>query len=136
MSVTDKFRSQHDRLLKMAEAISESLHPSAIDEEAEELARRVTRLGKKLDVHLAQEDRRLYPHYLKSGNPRLQALARSFMDETSGLEATLRDYLRRWESPHSMEDDPKSFLRETEALIRTLRDRIERENRQLYPALE
>lgn len=136
MSLTDKFRTQHARLLQMASGLSESLNPASIDEDAGEISQRLNRLGRKLDVHLAQEDRRLYPHYLKSGNPRLQALARAFMDETSGFEATLKSFLRRWASPHSMEADPNEFLRETEALLATLRDRIDRENRTLYPALE
>jgi DUF438 domain-containing protein len=136
MNPTSKFRAQNDRLLEMVSSISDSLNASTIDEEADRIAQLLVRLGRRIDVHFAQEHRSLFPHYLKSGNRRLQALARSFIDETTGFEATLRDYLRRWASPHSMEADPETFLRETEALLRTLSDRIERENRQLYPALE
>jgi hemerythrin-like domain-containing protein len=89
-------------------------------------------LAGKLGVHLAMEDKALYPRLAEDGAPPDAALAAAFMQEMGGLGAAFAAYNRNWPAP-AIAADPAGFARETRAVFAALARRIERENRQLYP---
>lgn len=129
---TDKYRKQHDDLVSLAgelQSLSENIE--TIDQ-AKQARQKLDRFAGKLVVHLAKEDKSLYPDLESCGNREIEQMARRFRQEMGGLAAAFEAYNRRWVSPGSIAADADRFRNETGAIIDTLARRIERENSELY----
>ena len=88
-------------------------------------------LTRKLLLHLANEDKLLYPK-LKNGSDAVAArLAERFSDDMGGLAATYNAYVAKW-SATRIEAEWPAFCTETQAIVAALSDRIAREERELY----
>ena len=93
------------------------------------------RLNHVLGVHLAQEDRHLYPALERSSDRLTRALARRFAEEMGGLATIHQRYCVRWPR-EAIEADWSGFCRDTRAIMQLLRRRIRREELELYIRLE
>lgn len=93
------------------------------------------RLNHVLMVHLAKEDKLLYPRLKASGEPRTRGLADRFAEEMGGLGATYGAYTAEWTMERVAADWP-GFAVATRTGMRALRQRIQREERDLYPCLD
>ena len=90
------------------------------------------RLNHLLMVHLAKEDKLLYPSLLAM--PAARALAQRFADEMGGLASTYLAYNAAWPIER-IEQDWAGFGAATRGVMKALRQRILREERDLYPRI-
>ena len=92
------------------------------------------RLNHVLSVHLAKEDKHLYPALAKAASPVVQSTAKRFADEMGGLAAAHTAYVGKWPVT-AIAADWHGFARDTRTVMGLLRQRITREDRELYPLL-
>lgn len=92
------------------------------------------RLNHLLAVHLAKEDKHLYPTLKMSSDAEIAAIARRFEAEMGGLAAAYAAYAQRWDAS-AVADDWAGFCADTREVLTALRLRIRREERDLYPKL-
>lgn len=85
--------------------------------------------------HLKCEDWVLYPRLKASGDPEIEQLARDFIFEMGHIADEFTAYDTRWPAARVVGDWP-GFCAETEAVLDAIAMRIEREERELYPAAE
>ena len=90
------------------------------------------RLNHVLMVHLAKEDKLLYPKLLAF--PETRALARRFAEEMGGLAEAYLAYYAAWPIER-VEADWAGFGAATRGVMKALRQRILREERDLYPRI-
>lgn len=90
------------------------------------------RLNHVLMVHLAKEDKFLYPELLAL--PATRALARRFADEMGGLADAYLQYNADWPIER-VAADWAGFGEATRGAMKALRHRILREERDLYPRI-
>ena len=90
------------------------------------------RLNHVLMVHLAKEDRLVYPELLAS--PATRALAQRFAEEMGGLAEAYLAYNAAWPIER-VEAEWAAFGTATRGVMRALRQRILREERDLYPRI-
>ena len=90
------------------------------------------RLNHVLMVHLAKEDKLLYPSLLAM--PATKALAQRFADEMGGLAEAYLAYNAAWPIER-IEADWVGFGVATRGVMKALRQRILREERDLYPRI-
>ncbi|NIQ08672.1 MAG: hypothetical protein GWO08_01590, partial [Gammaproteobacteria bacterium] len=64
MANTQQFRQQHDDLLTIATKMAESFDVDSLSRDAKEMRALLSELAGKLKVHLAMEDKHLYPKLL------------------------------------------------------------------------
>lgn len=133
MSRTKNFRIQHDELLKLAEEITAMLAPARIAGESAKVRELLSKLAGQLRVHLAMEDKALYPTLLAAKDPNVQATARRFVDDMGGITKVFGDYSAKWATSSAIAASPERFVADTKALFGALGKRIERENQDLYP---
>ena len=136
MGPTDSLRRQHDELLEVATKIAALLNPEAIEQKAEEIASLLAKLAGKLKMHLAMEDKSLYPKMISSTDTTTKDLAEKFIAEMGEISSVFSQYMNDWSSPTAMRADPKGFIKVTTDLFGAVKKRIDRENGQLYPQLE
>lgn len=91
-------------------------------------------LGEKVDNHLSDEDRGLYPTLLIHDDPKVKSIAWGFISGEKPLRKVFDDYHKRWlqDCEFDFSDD---FLAETYEMFDMVAKRIEREEQVLVPKL-
>ena len=85
MAASDSFRKQHSDLLALAAQLSDSLDPGKLARDATPARMLLSTLAGKLKVHLAMEDKSLYPRLMEDSDPKVAATTRRFADEMGGI---------------------------------------------------
>ena len=105
------------------------LDPSAVRQVLGELATKVT-------MHLAMEDRALYPLLAGSRNPATSQLATQFQQSMGGLFDTFVAFDRKYAVVKSISTGQAEFVAEARAVLAALSARIAHEEQELYPLLD
>ena len=102
--------------------------------EFEAMTRERWRLGYRLAIHLATEDKHVYPALKQHADPKIAALATAYESEMGGLDQRYRDYLAKWNAVEILAHW-EDFCAETLTILEALDNRIAREEQELYPML-
>lgn len=131
----DKFKHQHRDILG-AIASLRTLVQGGISEQAGAIAQQIIAMSGLIKLHLAVEDRVLYPALENSGNAQLARLSQQYRNEMDGIASAYLAFAARWNSPRLLSAQPEVFRSEANAVLRTLYERMLREDREFYPAIE
>lgn len=133
MAKTTSFRAQHEVLAEIVTSIETKLTSISNDGVAEEVRTLLSSLSGKLLVHLAMEDKSLYPNMISSDNDDAKKAAEEFMTEMGTLAEAFTGYVKSWPSADKIKEKPDEFSSQTRAVFQALKDRIGREEATLYP---
>jgi hypothetical protein len=133
MGQTDSFRRQHEEILGLVKELQPQLDATSLRRDATSVATGLQRLATMLKAHLALEDSTLYPKLLAHADPEVVAMARRYQQEMGGVQTAFSDYIGRWPSAASIQQDPDLFLSQTQGIVAALLARVEREDGELYP---
>jgi hemerythrin-like domain-containing protein len=135
MARTDALRQQHNEMLAIATRIASLLKPDelSVEQTANAVRSDLSALAGKLMIHLAVEDKNLYPALSTSPDITAQGMAKKFQEEMGGLAQAFKDYTSSFPTGKAISSDPNSFITRTNAVFTALKQRIEREERDLYP---
>jgi iron-sulfur cluster repair protein YtfE (RIC family) len=137
MARTDRFREQHAQLLKMAGELDALLNPRDLAGDGGMRARScLNGLMGKLLLHLAAEDKVLYPELTASKDAQIATMAARFSREMQGTAKAVTAYNDRWSTSSAIKSRPAEFITETRQVLQILADRIKRENQELYAAAD
>lgn len=136
MSKTKMFRDQHDDLLKAASKLKAELNADKLGRDAVPAKSALAQLLGKLSVHLAMEDKSLYPQLLKHSDQRVQTTASRFVSEMGAIGKVLGDYQKAWPSDAAIQQNPRGFVQQTGTILEALGRRIEKENSELYKMVD
>jgi hypothetical protein len=130
-----KFKHQH---LEIRRCISELRHHSkaGIAAHAAEIARLVNQMSSVIKLHLAAEDRGLYPALRASGNRDAASLGDRYQQEMSGIVPRYMEFARKWITAAQVRGDPEGFRADANRVLKALHDRVNREDRDFYPVVE
>ena len=132
MNLRTTLANEHAELTTLADRLAAIIAAPAPDADFSSVR---WRLNTVLSVHLAKEDRLLYPLLRRSADSTTRALAERFDAEMGGLANLHRDYCARWPIA-AVEADWPGFCHDTRTLIALLRRRMAREDSQLYPRID
>ncbi len=136
MSVTDNFRRQHNEIVDVVQKIAAGLNAEELKKDASAIRELLMMLAGKLKMHLAMEDKALYPNLINHTNDDVRNTAKKFVEEMGGIKEAFTAYVEKWSIAGKIENDAEEFVRETQNLFAALGNRVERENNELYPLLE
>lgn len=132
MSRTKLLREQHEDLSALVLGLQAFLKSDLVVENAEVIRKNLSTLAGKLKVHLAMEDKVLYPELLNHVDSQVSSLAQKYFTEHGGIKESFSEYSRKWAGATTIRNQPEDFIKETTALFSVLKRRIERENGELY----
>jgi hypothetical protein len=89
-----------------------------------------------IKLHLAVEDRVLYPALEASGNSQLAGMGQKYRQEMDGIAGSYLNFAAKWNTPRQLADEPEAFREEANQVLKALYDRMKREDREFYPAIE
>ena len=133
MQRTTTLRRQHEALQALSAQLFHAMATIETDAQARTCALILGKMTGLLTVHLAAEDRSLYPRMEGSGDPDAARIARDFAAEMGGLAATYAEFAGRWRSGSAILGDVEGFRTEAALVLYALERRITRENDELYP---
>jgi hypothetical protein len=135
MSKTESFRAQHKEIGELVLRVEKDLSPDKLRApgKAEEVRSTLSSLAGKLAIHLAMEDKSLYPQMLSSNNDEAKKMADSYAKEMGTLAGAFKDYVTKWGNAGIIRDDAEAFCAQTKEVFTLLKKRVEREEAHLYP---
>ena len=92
MKITGQLRLQHDELLQLADGLATELDPARLGSDEGACRQRLQRLLGRLAVHLAVEDKILYPRLLGHARADVARRARNFTEEMGALGAVVKGF--------------------------------------------
>ena len=137
MPSTSNYRQQHRELLEVVGEIQKLLTTDKLANGGADNARSLlATLSGKLSVHLAMEDRNLYPAMQGAADTKVSDAATRFSGEMGSLAGAFKDYTRRWPTAAVIVKDADKFVDETKQVFSALGKRVEQEESVLYPLAE
>jgi hemerythrin-like domain-containing protein len=131
----DRFKQEHADVMNSVAVLRELVH-TGVNEHAEEIVVQLLAMTGAIKLHLAAEDRVLYPALANASDPLVAQTSRMFQQEMGGLAGTLTAFVSRWNLAAKILQDPQGFRDEANAVFKALYMRVQRENRELYPMAE
>ena len=102
---------------------------------ARETSSVISKMSGILNVHLASEDKYLYPALQKNTDPAIRQTAVRFSNEMGSLSTVYASYRNRFMLTSQIEADPDGFLQETTKILAALIARFQKEDNELYPLI-
>jgi hemerythrin HHE cation binding domain-containing protein len=134
--IIENLGRQHRELVKVATRLFGWLDAGKLQQRgAAEAHQLLSSLSGILNVHLAMEDRSLYPNLLTHSDLRLRTLARRFLDERAPIQSEFERYRTTWASASAIEAAPAAFVDETRAVLGMLANRMQLEDDVLHPEI-
>jgi len=131
----DKFKHQHIDILGGIDALRR-LTQAGIESHAQAIASRIVALSGVVRLHLAVEDRVLYPSVEGLGDERLAEMSRNYRADMADIASSYLAFASKWNTAAQLAARPEEFRAEANVVLRRVFDRMQRENRDFYPAIE
>lgn len=131
----DRFKHDHVDILGQIDRLRQLAH-AGVEGNAAAIARGIVAISSTIKLHLAVEDRMLYPALARCGNAELECLSARFQQDMGSIATAFMAFARRWNTAESVRGDPQSFRREANDVLRRVYERMQRENREFYPRIE
>lgn len=131
----DKFKQQHVDILSCI-ATLRVLVRSGIEKNAAEISRLIIMMSSTIKLHLAVEDKMLYPALQANTDSSLARMGKRFQDEMKSIAHSYLDFARRWNTALTVAQNPEGFRADANTVLRVLHDRMRREDTEFYPAIE
>lgn len=131
----DKFKQQHVDILQGIASLRK-LALAGVARNAAEIARGIVSMSATIKLHLAVEDRALYPAVARSADADLARKGREFQEEMDAIASAYESFAKRWNNARSLELDESGFRDDANTVLRRVHERMQRENRDLYPRIE
>jgi len=135
-SKTEMFRTQHKDLLGIVGQLRHLLDPTKLAKDGAPARTLLNQLAGKLNVHLAMEDKSLYPQLLKYKDPAVQAKAKTFMDQMGGIKEAFGAYMAKYPSAQVIEKAAAAFVSDSEGLAKVVAKRMQSEDMDLYALVD
>ncbi len=136
MAATQRYRAQHAELLTLADQITALIGDGDLAVSAAAVRSLVSVLAGKLSIHLAMEDKRLYPSLMAHNDPDVRALATRYAEEMGSLADDFTQFNRRWLTATQIEKASTEFIADATQIVAAMRTRIEKENDGLYKLVD
>jgi len=131
----DKFKHQHADILGAIAGLRK-LVQAGIAEHAADISARIVAMSGIIKLHLAVEDRTLYPALEASGDLALARMSVHYRGEMDGISGAYLAFAAKWNTPRRLAEQPETFRDEANVVLKTLYERMKKEDREFYPAIE
>lgn len=129
------FKEQHIEILGLIKDMERYCN-KGITNHKDELSRGLMMLRFKVKLHLATEDKFLYPAIGTQPNAAVSHLSGFMREEMTGISTDFLMFSTRWERADAIYTKADRFYEDTTHIIKVLRHRIQHENTEFYPAIE
>ena len=131
----DKFKHEHVAILAAIDNLR-TLARAGVASPSQAIASQIVAMSGMIKLHLAVEQRYLYPAVQASGVASVARMGHRYEMEMQGIAGDYLAFAARWNTPARLELEPESFRSEANSVLHALYQRMRREDTELYPAVE
>lgn len=131
----NSLKRQHTDIRNTLEELKAMIKNGQIESDPMIVASQVNQLAGKLKIHLNTEDLHMYPSLIKSNDPKVRDMAKSYMDEMGSISSIFTDYKNKFNTKSKILGDIAAFKNESIEIFKVLENRINKEDKELYPTL-
>ena len=131
----DRFKHEHVDILESI-ANLRRLTQSGVADNAVQIAQGVIAMSSLIKLHLAVEDRVLYPALQNGPDISLARLGQRMQQEMGAIAQAYMAFARRWNTADAVRGDDAGFRADANAVLRQVYERMQRENHDFYPRIE
>jgi hemerythrin-like domain-containing protein len=128
----EKLKLDHNKIMEQVSQLKK-LTQSGIAENADAIAKQIVSMSSLIKLHLAAEDRVLYPALAKSADPHIARAGQDFQRDMGDIAAAYMKFSGAWNVGKKVADDPEGFRDDANSIFKALNRRIQMENKDLYP---
>lgn len=136
MTATQRYRAQHAQIVALVSQIWALLEDADLSKKTADIRNLISSLVGKLSIHLAMEDKSLYPKLMSHDNLEVRGLSKRYSEEMGSLGDDFTKFNRRWLTAAMIEQDPVNFVGELKLILTSLQTRIEKENNGLFKLVD
>ena len=131
----DRFKHEHVDILESI-ATLRRLTQAGVASNAAQIAQGVVAMSSHIKLHLAVEDRVLYPALQNGPDASLARLGQRMQQEMGAIASAYMAFARRWNTAEAVRGDEAGFRTDANLVLRQVHERMQRENRDFYPRIE
>ena len=131
----DKFKQEHVAILSAIDQLRE-LARSGVAPQSQAIAEQIVAMSGLIKLHLAVEQRFLYPAVQACGVAKVARLGHQYETEMQGIAGDYLAFAGRWNTAARLAQEPDAFRSEANTVLHALYQRMRREDTELYPAVE
>ena len=131
-----RYKDDHEHLEKLTSKIYPYLNVKDVLGDTRTIKSLVGDLISALDIHLAVEDKSLYPLLLKHSSRQVTDTVQSFIDEMGEIRKNVLLYRKKWTRISKIQDEPNQFIGETSIILEELNTRMKKETLELFTLLD
>jgi len=131
----EQFKREHVDLLTAVTELRD-LVQSGVQECASAIVKQLMTMSATIKLHLAAEDRVLYPALACAEDPQIAHIGKRFQEEMGDLAQVYAAFVSRWNLAAKVSKDPEGFRSDANNVFNALHLRVQRENRELYSLAE
>lgn len=128
----EKFKKDHNAILTLVTELRKTSQ-AGVAENADAIAQQIRAVSSIIKLHLAAEDRVLYPAFAKSQNPSVSKIGEQFRLEMGNIASAYMAFSGKWGVGTEVAHHPDGFREAANNIFKALHQRIQRENQVLYP---
>ncbi len=131
--LTSSLREQHAGLAAQLGAIDQAIKAG---KPGTELRKLLIEFSGKLTIHLAAEDRMVYPQLQSSPDTAVAAMAKRFASEMGGLGAAFKAFNHTYNAGAAIDTDRAGFAKAFGGIVAAIVARVKAEETELYAAVD
>lgn len=130
----NNYLRQHSEIAKISKLIEDSalLNNEKIVENVKDITLNLNTLSGKLKVHLAAEDKFLYPELKNSDDVKTKDIATKFENEMGHIANDFAKYWEKYNFPKKIIENIENFKLDTKEIFAELSNRWNKEEKELY----
>ncbi|CQR75029.1 hypothetical protein SOV_35330 [Sporomusa ovata DSM 2662] len=127
---------QHNEVIDLVDKINTYQSQEQVKENALEISNMLARLSGIIKMHLASEDKFVYPVLIKHTDSQIRNTAEAFVNEMGELAKVFEKYKMKFLGSSKIAENAADFLVESKIVFSALSERIKKENSLLYPLVK
>lgn len=132
----NNLQRQHKDVLDLIKKIRAYQTQEQVKENAFEISNSLAQLSGIIKMHLASEDKYVYPVLMQHHDIKIKTTAEAFAYEMGALAKVFEKYKMKYLGASKVAENAAAFLSETEKVFSVLKERISKEDLSLYPLLK
>jgi len=136
MKNLDQLKRQHVEIFEVLNNTKSLIQKKDLENDSMAIAKNINNIAGKLQVHLNNEDRFLYPAFLKSESAELKTKAQAYSSEMGDLSSVYTDFKTKYNTRSKIMADSAAFLSDAKTVFDAIEKRIEKEDHDLYKLAE
>lgn len=132
----EQLKEHHQKLWALVHSLQSYKTSEDVRLNAREISSVISKMSGILNVHLASEDKYLYPALQKNSDPAIRQTAMRFANEMGSLSTVYAAYRDKCMLASQIAENPEGFLTETSGILSALTTRFQKEDNDLYPLIK